>query len=174
MKVIKELPELERSLADIESIKVQLEEVAKQLLPTPPPPPPVPSKIAEEFSTQTSQTEVNTIEVGTETSSVQYKNKVSQCEVGTVASGDSTLKLLKALHLCLNYNSRMYNITKDSSNKIPDDVDYFGKLLLGQTSLSNFNDNLKISNQSASLFLEEVYILYRVFTNISVFCINRM
>ena len=151
--MIKELPELERSLADIESIKVQLEEVAKQQLSlSPPPPPPALAKAAEEFSTQT---EVTTNEIGTSTPSKQFKNKVSQCEESN-GSTDAAAKLLKALHVCLNYTSRVQSSTKDTSIKVPDEVDYFGKLLLGQTSLSGFEDTLKISLQCAHLFLEEV------------------
>lgn len=55
-------------------------------------------------------------------------------------------KLLKPLHVCLRY--------KDTTSKVlPEKVDFFGKALLGQTSICGFEDTLTNSARTAGYYL---------------------
>ena len=56
-------------------------------------------------------------------------------------------KLLKTLHVCLRY--------KETTLKpLPEKVDFFGKTLLGQTSISGFEETLNNSTKSAGFYLD--------------------
>ena len=56
-------------------------------------------------------------------------------------------QLLKVLHVCLRY--------KDSTGRnLPEKLDFFGKTLLGQTSISGFEETLINSTRSAGFYLD--------------------
>ncbi len=54
--------------------------------------------------------------------------------------------LIKTLHVCKRYNQL-------TQNSLPPDVDFFGKCLLGETSISGFVDTLNHSARNADMFL---------------------
>jgi len=56
-------------------------------------------------------------------------------------------KLLKTLHVCLRYR-------ETTSKPLPEKVDFFGKTLLGQTSISGFEETLNNSTKSAGFYLD--------------------
>ncbi len=56
-------------------------------------------------------------------------------------------KLLKTLHVCLRYR-------ETTSKPLPEKVDFFGMTLLGQTSISGFEETLNNSTKSAGFYLD--------------------
>ena len=56
-------------------------------------------------------------------------------------------KLLKTLHVCLRYK-------ETTSKPLPEKIDFFGKTLLGQTSISGFEETLNNSTKSAGFYLD--------------------
>ena len=181
LQSIKSLGELERSLADIESIKVQLEEVAAAAEKE------KGGRNAEVIAVGTdmsaggsnstdvgSSTETSTAEIGTCTPSKKFKHETSQCEPRSNASAPAVSEdgvlpsavetLLEVLHVCANYQQRMSGKTLSASTgpdpalslKLPDEVDYFGKALLGRTSFGPFTDTLTNSSRLLSQYLNKV------------------
>jgi hypothetical protein len=61
-------------------------------------------------------------------------------------------KLLKTLHVCLRYK-------ETTSNPLPEKIDFFGKTLLGQTSISGFEDTLNNSTKSAGFYLDVRFMI---------------
>lgn len=61
-------------------------------------------------------------------------------------------KLLKTLHVCLRYK-------ETTSKPLPEKIDFFGKTLLGQTSISGFEDTLNNSTKSAGFYLDVRFMI---------------
>lgn len=142
-------PSVERAISDIDIIRVQLEDVAKDLVKikiveTPQEEvvivevPPAP-EIVEQIVIST-EPEVVVVEQRQPLFDEQYINSLVLAQVH---------KLIKTLHVCSRYQS----ITGTS---LPADVDYFGKCLLGMTSIGDFQDALQQSVRNATLFLDPV------------------
>lgn len=155
---------VERALTDIESIKSQLEEVARELA-------------KEALQADNVKAVSMDVSVATETAVIQVAvstqvEKPAESEPQPVAKPSAAAvaapqqpgfdakfvqnlvnaqvqKLLRTLHVCSRYQA----IT---DTPLPADVDYFGKCLLGQTSLGDFQDALQQSVRNASLFLDPV------------------
>jgi hypothetical protein len=60
---------------------------------------------------------------------------------------DSISKLLKVLHVYTSYQLKTDRV-------IPPPLDYFGKTLLGLTSIAGFGPTLQLSVRSASIYLD--------------------
>lgn len=168
LELIASKPSIEKALADVDSIKVQLEEVAKE-------------ESLKNITTQpvtsnsTSQTKTpDLLEVSTETIQIETQTIQTQSETHhsvDVATGSETttptttsnqdiksdfyvkhlqnqiFKLLQVLHVCARY-------TSTTGQPLPPDVEFFGMSLLGKTSISGFQDTLLQSTRSALLYLD--------------------
>merc|ERR1711991_447090 len=62
----------------------------------------------------------------------------------------NTSKLLKALHVFRRYSDY-------TGQKLPDEVELFGMSLLGQITVSGFNDRLEKSVRTASCYLDAIF-----------------
>lgn len=144
--------ELERSLADLESIMCQLLEVSNR------------DTTGELVGAQTKAWETVTSDVdASEVCSSQCEGQTVSASEATNALSSSSVclhtgsvdgidhseienirKLLEVLHVCSNYNAR---VTDGSS--LPPELDYFGKSLLGQTSVAGYSEALDKSCDSA-------------------------
>jgi len=102
--------------------------------------------------------------------------KVSECEVVEESSTSlpsvatrryeeyHVLKLLKVLHVYARYRT----ITGDL---LPEYVDFFGKTLLGETSVKKFQDTVLGSLRSAQNYLDDVSELSACTHRVSVMCV---
>lgn len=152
---------LEKALTDVESIKTQLEEVAKQEL------------LLKEQQTGNQENNSNTeslktekIDSSTVTHEVELTTNSTQCEQqdnDTASASDTVnavidysevlrghlIKLLKLFHVCSRYSNLSGGIP------LPADINYFGKCLLGETTLDSFTKALNQSVKNAELYLDE-------------------
>jgi len=164
---------IEKSITDLEALKIQLEEVAKQLeeeeakkFPIPP---------TEEVCIETdqnfgtlhstaSQYDSSVVDSSTEMFEDPKLLAVSQnlppldnhhqsaildpTDISMPVLESKMKQLLKVLHVCLRY--------KDSTGRnLPEKLDFFGKTLLGQTSICGFEETLINSTRSAGFYLDD-------------------
>ena len=170
LQTIKTLGELERSLADIEAIKYQLEEVANSDVPV------AHTRGASATSeicvgtTDTSKVAISKAAkarsaVTTSTFSTHATTGVGVCYDNTKdasinittgnnsgntnsSEGDNLRRLMEVFHVCANYEARVTD-----GSFLPAEVDYFGKSLLGQTSVLGYADTLNKSCEAVSQYL---------------------
>lgn len=140
---------LERSLAEYEAIKVQLEEIAASQVNASAP---APAKVCVEASTATQQThEMTSQAVQTVPPSATTATTSTGSSQGSASSqqlqGQSLKKLLKALHVYCRY--RDY-----TGLTLPDEVELFGMAILGLSSVSDFDDRVAQSARTAALYLD--------------------
>lgn len=141
---------VERSLVELDSIKTQLEEVAKeedkriadeQVAPalsvvSTPEPAPAPAPVPTPTPVPAP------VEV------VQVVQRVAEASPREVMKLLETplKKVLKLLHVCARYETK-------TGRPLPPTVDFFGKALLGMTSIRSFPETLDASLRSASYYL---------------------
>eukprot|EP01031_Cornospumella_fuschlensis_P046368 gene46368-56779_t len=151
---------VERSISDLKAVREALEEVAKSLeanasAPTSAPAPTETATQCEGGEVSDVQTATDAVEqaaVSTMTESAEAESNGSAEKKEGEAAGVVDLeapvrKLLKALHVYERYKS----VTGQS---LPENVDFFGKSLLGLTSIGAFNDSLSNSTRYALLYLD--------------------
>mmetsp|Transcript_14422 Transcript_14422/g.15090 ORF Transcript_14422/g.15090 Transcript_14422/m.15090 type:complete len:592 (+) Transcript_14422:65-1840(+) len=172
---------LEKALSDVESIKTQLEEVAKQELllkqqqeqqQQKQKQKQQKQKQQQKAETQENKQQTETVVVTEKTDSSTATNEVQlttnstqseQQEVNVAPVSNPTnnvvdfsevlrghlIKLLKLFHVCSRYS------TLSGGNVLPPDINYFGKCLLGETTVDSFTKALNQSVRNAELYLDE-------------------
>eukprot|EP00599_Poterioochromonas_sp_BG-1_P015958 CAMPEP_0173157972 /NCGR_PEP_ID=MMETSP1105-20130129/16001_1 /TAXON_ID=2985 /ORGANISM="Ochromonas sp., Strain BG-1" /LENGTH=744 /DNA_ID=CAMNT_0014075655 /DNA_START=50 /DNA_END=2284 /DNA_ORIENTATION=+ len=168
---------VEKALADVAALKAQLEEVAKQQLEeqqgkvsaAPETTEEVEEKVevqeTEEPVVEEQENVVNDTVVAETNTELDFQLRVVQYAVSTMTEPDAETvkaneakkrqefedkisKLLKALHVYQRY--------KDvTTRNLPDTVDFFGRTLLGLTTISGFQDTLNHSNKVATYYLND-------------------
>ena len=128
------------------------------------PPLPVPVPVVENANASAKQT----VSVGVSTFQTPSDERTSAISVPEPAHtedlkqemGELLMKLLRGLHVCARY-------TATTGKKLPDELDYFGEVVLGQTVTlgTDFTSNLAQSVRQAGFFL---YVRF----NIAFFLLN--
>jgi len=152
--------QIKNTLSDIEAIKFQLEEVAKEdLKATASAECSVsPSELKPEVEMRVSN------EVSTETMRIEQFSESTQCEIATEPLPENTedpsvflpiielklKKILKALHVCARYEQ-----LKGVGEKLPHDINYFYESILGRTSLGGFTETLDSSLRIVGYYLSD-------------------
>jgi hypothetical protein len=142
---------VERSLVELEAIRTQLEEVAKDeekriadeqaapVLAPVPAPAPEPEPEPEPTPTPAPAPVVEVVKV------FHHVTEASPREVLKLLE-TPLKKILKALHVCARYD-------QTTGRVLPPTVDFFGKALLGMTSIRSFPETLDMSLRSAGYYL---------------------
>lgn len=166
---------VERAISDVESIKQQLEEVARQELSTKQTSPSLPSEPQPEIVAEKTDSSTFTQEVELTTNSTQYDHHEHEEHHEVEGHGDEDeapvivresdsgnrpadnpdilrehlYKLLKLFHVCSRYTML------SGGNPLPPDINYFGKCLLGETSIDCFTKTMNQSVRNAELYLDD-------------------
>lgn len=149
---------IEKTLIELDAIKVQLEEVAKEqtiVIPAT-----IPHIIPEVVPDVTSCPHPTPVESEPMTESLSEPSTVNEIEVvepvkvseASMSVEELSLKLLKVLHVYTSYS-------RVTGNPLPQNLDYFGKTLLGLTSVAGFAQTLLLSRRSAQLYWDVSHML---------------
>lgn len=149
---------VEKALQDVAALKAQLEEVAKQELEgrtdeqqddkeeDAQPQVEEDAAVTANVETNTDAQQQDNVAVSTMTEPVSEASKVHDEASRRAELEEKTAKLLKALHVYQRY--------KDvTTRNLPDTVDFFGRTLLGLTTISAFQGTLQHSARAAGYYL---------------------
>lgn len=161
MALLETKSSLEKSVYDLASIKTQLEEVAK----------------AE--SDKAANPDVTAVETNTE--AVEQVDQGAQSTVADAEAEQQTTpvpensgnvveavsKLLKLLHVYQRYQNA-------TNSALPENVDFFGKLLLGWTSIKAFPDTLSSSSKVAHFYVNDEFAHNEAVRGMSYFQLSEL
>lgn len=160
---------VEKALQDVATLKAQLEEVAKLQLEeqqgksgSSQPAADEEREVVETSEEQQADYETANVETNTD---AQYQLNVEQYAVSTMTEPDAEVsrqhevdhrldleekvnKLVKALHVYQRYK-------EVTGRNLPDNVDFFGRTLLGLTTISGFSDTLQHSTRVTGYYLND-------------------
>ncbi|CAE7548291.1 unnamed protein product [Symbiodinium microadriaticum] len=153
---------VEKALHDIESIKTQLEDVARDDTLRR-------NREIEQLQAALQEARAKAVNVESSTCTIAHDRCSSSCEEKhrgcrpgnsdsanhgqSVAANQDLMKLniyklLKLFHVCTRYPLL-------TGNDLPPDIVYFGKCLMGEPSTSGFKETLQQSTRNAELYLDE-------------------
>lgn len=146
---------IEKTLIELDAIRSQLEEVAKEQASAPanidapiaptviPEAAPAVNIIPSEPTVESTADESPLVDATDEPAETELAEKESE----TMSADEASLKLLKVLHVYTSYS-------RVTGAPLPQNLDYFGKTLLGLTSVAGFAQTLQLSRRSAQLYLD--------------------